>query len=395
MSIRKYETKSGSSRYLVEWRLPGRIKRGKVFHTLAEARVFEAEMVASKARGLAVDPRAGSIRLDDVYERWLSTRVDLTPKVRRGYEDCWRISVHPEFGSWPLNALDSYTLQNWVNAMSRGPDAVGPRTQRWRASVLRMVLGYAFAQGWIVKNPALALAFPPLPVPEHTYLTPEELERLAALCGPQGDVILILAYTGLRFGELVGLRVEDVDLEARRIRVRRSITRVGGRATDGRPKSRAGVRTVPIPGRIVSLLYRRIAGRDGADPAVCSAEGALLHRENFVKQIQFNCQRELLGRPKLRLHDLRHTYASLARKAGADLRLLQKTMGHASITMTAHIYADLYDDELDAVADALDTLMNSETTQIPSGGSYSGRVEAECIGQLSIDDELGKEENAV
>ena len=58
----------------------------------------------------------------------------------------------------------------------------------------------------------------------------------------------------------------------------------------------------------------------------------------------------------MRVHDLRHTYASLARRAGADLRLLQKTMGHASITVTAHVYADLYDDELDVVALALDAL---------------------------------------
>ena len=63
-----------------------------------------------------------------------------------------------------------------------------------------------------------------------------------------------------------------------------------------------------------------------------------------------------LGRPALRIHDLRHTYASLARSAGADLRLLQRTLGHASITVTAHTYADLYDSELDAVADALDAL---------------------------------------
>jgi hypothetical protein len=56
------------------------------------------------------------------------------------------------------------------------------------------------------------------------------------------------------------------------------------------------------------------------------------------------------------VHDFRHTYASLARRAGADLRLLQKTMGHASITMTAHISADLYDDELDDIASALDAL---------------------------------------
>jgi site-specific recombinase XerD len=66
-----------------------------------------------------------------------------------------------------------------------------------------------------------------------------------------------------------------------------------------------------------------------------------------------------IGRPALRVHDFRHTYATLALRAGADLRLLQKTMGHASITMTAHIYAALYDDELDDIASALDVLDNA------------------------------------
>jgi integrase len=116
----------------------------------------------------------------------------------------------------------------------------------------------------------------------HTYLTAREVADLADFCGAQGDVVLILAYSGLRFGELTGLNVEDVDLGARRIRVR---------------------------------------------------------------------------------HDLRHTYASLSRRAGADLRLLQKAMGHASITVTAHTYADLFDDELDNIAAALDSLDDlSQTT---------------------------------
>ena len=71
------------------------------------------------------------------------------------------------------------------------------------------------------------------------------------------------------------------------------------------------------------------------------------------------CVRSIVGRrrrERLRVHDLRHTYASLSRRARADLRLLQKAMGHASITVTAHTYADLFDDELDNIAAALDSL---------------------------------------
>jgi integrase len=78
--------------------------------------------------------------------------------------------------------------------------------------------------------------------------------------------------------------------------------------------------------------------------------------ENWKRSVRWREAIVEIGRPALRVHDLRHTYASLARRAGADLRLLQKTMGHASITVTAHIYADLYDDELDDIASALDAL---------------------------------------
>lgn len=94
--------------------------------------------------------------------------------------------------------------------------------------------------------------------------------------GVQGDVVLILAFTGLRFGELTGLNVEDVDVDARRIRVRRSITQVGGRLVEGNPKSDAGRRSVPIPERLVPALKattRRPPGRPGDHLAAGLATG--------------------------------------------------------------------------------------------------------------------------
>ena len=92
------------------------------------------------------------------------------------------------------------------------------------------------------------------------------------------------------------------------------------------------------------------------EPAITSPLGSRLGLENWKRSVKWRHAIIEIGRPTLRVHDLRHTYASLARRAGADLRLLQKTMGHASITVTAHIYADLYDDELDVVASALNAL---------------------------------------
>lgn len=383
MSITKYLTSSGEPRWRVEWRVPGRIKRRKVFRSAAEARAFEAEVIASHSRGIIVDPKRGAaITIEYAYQRWLASRADLTEKVRRGYMDCYRLAVQPHFGVWSVAQVDRHSVQAWVNGMA---DEVGPRTLRWRHSVLRMVLAYALDEGWIVRNPCASTTFPPLRERDHVYLTAAEVDQLATLCGPQGDVVTVLAFTGLRWGELTGLPVSDVDLTARRIRVRRSITAVGGRLVEGAPKSKAGVRTVPIPMKVVDLLKTRIGGRAGGEPAFTSPNGGLLRRENWVRDVAWAQRKKQLGRPDLRIHDLRHTYASLARSAGADLRLLQKTLGHASITVTAHTYADLYDHDLDAVADALDTLARPTNT---ATARHDGPPLAHMNGQLTFNDEL-------
>lgn len=388
MSVSKYFTGSGEPRWRVEWRIPGRVKRRKDFRTEREAKLFEAQVIDSRSRGVVVDPRRGnSITVSFAYQRWLASRADLSVKVRRGYEDNWRLSVEPAFGAWPVTRVDRHAVQTWVNSMT-----VGPRTKRWRHSVLKMVLDYAVVSGWLVKNPAVKTTFPPLDHYQHMYLTADEVQKLADLCGSQGDVVMILAYTGLRFGELVGLNVEDVDLSSRRLHVRRSMTQVGGTLVEGQPKSRAGRRTVPIPRLIVPILTARLTDtedewRPGDEPAIAAPRGGRLGRENWVRSVRWNEQKTALGRSRLTIHSLRHTYASLSRSAGADLRLLQKTMGHASITVTAHTYADLYDGELDAVADALDALH----ADVPSAENKTvGPLEAHCEGQLSIEDELNR-----
>jgi integrase len=220
-----------------------------------------------------------------------------------------------------------------------------------------MTLDYAIDDGRLIaKNPATRTKFPPMRRTTHTYLTAREVAELAHACGPQGDVVLILAYTGLRFGELTGLNVEDVDIEARRIRVRRSITQVGGKLVEGNPKSDAGRRSVPIPERVVPALTARLDSRARGAPAIVSPRGSRLGLENWKRSVDWKAAIAKIGRDTMRVHDLRHTYASLSRRAGADLRLLQKAMGHASITVTAHTYADLFDDELDNIAAALDSL---------------------------------------
>jgi integrase len=354
MAIRRRETKAGV-RHDVEWRMPDRSRRQKTFSSERAARQFAATLVTTTAAGEIVDPRGGRTELREVYRSWLASRPDLSAKVRRGYEDNWRLHIEPRFGGWAIGKIDHDSIQAWVNDMTTA--GLGPRTVRWTHSVLKMTLDYAADAGRLIgRNPASRTKFPPMHPTTHIYLSTAEVAALANVCGDQGDVVLILAYTGLRFGELTGLNVEDVDLDARRVRVRRSMTQVGGRLVEGNPKSMAGRRSVPIPERLVPLFKARIDGRPHGAPAVASRRGSRLSLENWKRSVRWRSAVAEIGRDKLRIHDLRHTYASLSRRAGADLRLLQKAMGHASITVTAHTYADLFDDELDNIAVALDSL---------------------------------------
>ena len=364
MTIRRREAKSGM-RWDVEWLLPDGTKRSKTFKTLRAAKLFDGELRSAREDGETVDPRGGKTELHVVYKSWLASRPDLSPKVRRGYEDNWRLRIEPKFGNWPIGRILRENVQEWVNEMTAA--GLGPRTVRWTHSVLQMTLDHAIADKKLRgKNPASNVRFPSMGQTSHVYLTAVEVAKLAELCdtaagedsraAKQGDVVVILAYTGLRFGELTGLNVEDVDLRARRIRVRRSITQLSGRLIEGPPKSRAGRRSVPIPDRLLPILQRHIDGRPAGEPALYRRRAHGSGSKTGNVQLAGGSGSSNSDAPTMRLHALRHTYASLARSAGADMKLLQVTMGHASIMVTAHTYADLYDSDLDRVADALDGL---------------------------------------
>jgi integrase len=111
---------------------------------------------------------------------------------------------------------------------------------------------------------------------------------LAAACKDQGDVVTILAYTGLRWSELVRLRVDDIDLTTRRLHVRRVAPEVEGCIIIGPPKTRAAKRTAPLPQIVIDALTPRIAGRQPDEPAVTSPNGAMLRSNNWRRHAHWS-----------------------------------------------------------------------------------------------------------
>ena len=351
MSISTITLDSGRKSYQVEWRTPDRRKHRRRFKTRREAVAFEAEVRAAKNRGLAVDARAGkSITVAQCYQRWRDSRQEVRPKTAACWSSGWK-HVEARFAGWPVASVDTPSVQAWVINLGVGPRGVGPRLQRPALSVLRQTMAYAVERGWIMTNPVLGVTVPPLPRRESHVLTVTEVLELREACRPkasddrvpvdQSYLVPVLAFTGLRVGEAAELNVGDIDLGSRRIHVRGT-------------KTRAARRTVGIPEVLVDELSQQIEGRPASSPAFLSPLRYRLRPNAWVKAVYWAEATRRIGHEGLRVHDLRHTYATILRAAGADLKLLQASMGHESIHTTAHVYAHLYTDELVALTSAID-----------------------------------------
>ncbi|WP_244277478.1 tyrosine-type recombinase/integrase [Geodermatophilus obscurus] len=204
-------------------------------------------------------------------------------------------------------------------------------------------------------NPALGVALPPMQEKRRRYLTAEQLEALADAAGPGRTAVLVLGYCGLRWSELAALRVRHLDLLRRRVLVEEAVTEVdGSRLVWGTPKTH-GRRSVPLPRFLVDELARTVVTRPADELAFPSPQGAVLRNRN-ARSAWFDAAARAIGEPGLTPHELRHTAASLAIKSGANVKAVQRMLGHASAAMTLDRYADLFDDDLDDVADRLDAL---------------------------------------
>jgi integrase len=164
-------------------------------------------------------------------------------------------------------------------------------------------------------------------------------------------LVLLLAFCGLRWGEAAGLKVGRVDLLRRRLTVAETLSEVGGHLVWGTPKNHAA-RSVPIPNFLVDLLAEMVHDATPADLVFTTWRGRPLRNLNFRRDV-FDPAAEDAGLVGLTPHELRHTAASLAVSAGANVKAVQRMLGHASAAMTLDVYAGLFDDDLDGVAERL------------------------------------------
>lgn len=325
--------------------------------------------------------RDHTMPLRELLDRWLDSKsVRVNTKVNYGII----VSRHivPALGDWPLSKIRPLVIQDLIDAKKK--EGLAPATVRHIHRVLYGAFAFAVHNEMVGRNPALKTALPALPQgtteAEQHALTVEQANRLRRfLRGQRGETMFSLAlFTGLRRGELLGLRWSDVDLVNATIDVRQAVQRLlrGGGLACVPLKTVRSRRQVSLMRFLVPMLTAhkaaqaarklKLGPRWQSDPAFGDLvfphqTGGPLDPRNVTRIFQRCCKQAGLGH--FRLHDLRHTAATFAHAAGASAKEIQDMLGHSSIAVTMNIYTHLFPTAQRAVADKMEAMLEASGTE--------------------------------
>ncbi|WP_083736421.1 tyrosine-type recombinase/integrase [Mycobacterium sp. MS1601] len=330
-------------------------ERARGFTRKSDAQKWlDSEVTAKLATGTYIEPSAGRVTVSAVYQSWFSAQAHISAKTAVTRRSVWNSRVEPQWGNTLVADVRPAAIRAWVAAMVT--DGAGTPIIENAFGVLRQVLGAAVEDNRIARNPCDGIKLPKRKHSDRGYLTHKQVVALAATVDRDGMVVRFLAYTGLRWGEMAALRVQDFDMLRRRVNVSRSVTESGGLQWST-PKTWER-RSVPFPATLCDELAALMIGKGRDDLVFTDQRGGVLRNSNWRTRVfrpaVLSCQLTDPTFPTITPHDLRHTAASLAVSARANVKAVQRMLGHAKASMTLDTYADLFDDDLDEVADRLD-----------------------------------------
>ena len=358
----------------------GERRKRKYFYGATAAEVQEQLLKARSdhSKGLPVSLERQTV--GQFLNRWLtdSVKPSVRPRTFESYELTVRLHLEPELGKIRLEKLTPQHVQTVLNRKSRD-GKLSARSVAYIRAVLRQGLNQALRWGLITRNPA-TLVDPPRSV--RREIAPLNADQARALLeaakGNRLEAFYVVSLLlGLRRGEVLGLRWQDVDFDQRTLKVRQTIQRIAHKLTAGtaglvpaEPKTEKSRRTLSLPDGVIRALKaqrarqateRLSAGTDWRDSDLIftSPTGKPLD----PKAVHCDFKR-LLAKAELptatRLHDLRHSAASLLLAQGVPLRTIMELLGHSSLAMTANVYAHVAPAVLREVADRMDVIFANQ-----------------------------------
>ncbi|HEU5085248.1 MAG TPA: tyrosine-type recombinase/integrase [Acidimicrobiales bacterium] len=350
----------GKTTWRARVRLPDGRERSKSFDRKVDAERWVVETQAQLNRGNVIDPRAGQITLAEYAAQWQAAQMH-RPSTAEATESRLRRHVLPTFGQRPIGSLRPSEVRAWVKGLS---GKLAPTTVEACYRLLATILKAAVDDRLLPSSPCVRVRLPdkftgdvvPLTVEQVDAVRGEMPERLRA-------AVTLAAGVGLRRGEVLGLSVDRVDFLRRQLTVDRQLLKVTGSADAfGPPKTRASLRTVPVPDIVLEDLSRHLA-KHPAEPDLVfvNARGRPWSYSRFAEV--WRAAADGAGLPEgTRFHDLRHHTASLLIAAGCSVKVVQRQLGHSSATETLDTYGHLWPTDEDRVRAAVNRAFTRRST---------------------------------
>lgn len=375
MSIQRYETSQGRVRYRARVKHHGREVATRVFDRKRDALAWEEEQKRQLRRGEWFDPRRGRVSLSVVASDWLEARRTLKRNSRALERTVWIRHIEPKLGKVPVASITSADVSTWVGRLVA--DGASPTTAARYLGVFRRLLAFAVQDGRTAVNAAATVKAPTAGHVrrEGQFLTLAELDALATACtGPYADVVRVLGLAGLRWSELAGLQVGDrISVPGPGLRLQRTVMSSNDRGDlfeDTLKNKRA--RTVPLVESLVPIIDSWSEGKQADDWLFQAPKGGPLSEPNWKRAVGWSDAVVKVGRPSLRVHDLRHTCASVWLGAGADPKVVQRILGHASAAMTMDLYGHLIDQNLWDAARKIGGILGASGPEVDPEGRSGG-----------------------
>lgn len=326
-----------------------------------------AKALSDRVEGLVFD--AGVLTVGEYLDRWLAdVRDTVRTSTHEGYEYAVGPHIKPALGRVKLKDLNPSQIR-WFYR-DRLDSGLAPATVHKQHVVLHKALKAAVADGLIPRNAAAGLKLPRITRKEIDPLDPEQARNLLkAARGDRLEALYVLALnTGMRQGELLALKWEDVDLERSLVRVRRTLTRSDKGFVLGEPKTKKSRRTIRLtPGAVQALrahLSRQLEEMERAESLYepgglifATEMGTIINPSNLRNRSLKPLLRRAELRP-IRFHDLRHTCATLLLGKDINPKIVSEMLGHASVRITLEIYSHLLPDMQEKAAKALEDVLS-------------------------------------